>query len=233
MNGGYISRGFSLVEVLIAVSILMTVLFIGNLAYRTYSVYWNKELGSFDSSVKMVRQLSNLHAVIRNIKPIVLKGGDAGGFVYFEGGDSLIRAVGNTSVGNEQFAVAFEIEVQTQDDDSSVLLYREYPISSPLVDEGDIGSYGAPTVLLENLQDIRFEYLGWPSYKEFAAFESSENYSSSANTKWFGLYSGKDTLVSPLAVKLSLKRDEKWSEIRIPLTHFSHKDLLQFVGADD
>lgn len=233
VNYSHKPRGFSLVEVLIALAILMMVLFVGNLAYRTYSVYWHKELGSFQHHTTELRGLLNVHSVIRNIKPMVLKGGKQGGYVYFEGGDSLLRAIGNEAFGNADVASAFELTVVNDSDKSVRLEYREYPITSPVITEGNIGNYGDRVILLRGFEDIRFEYFGWPSYADFAIVEMGSDSVQQANQKiWFGLYSSKDTLVSPEIVKLRLKHDGQWSEVKIPLTHFSHRDLLQFVGSD-
>lgn len=226
--------GFSLVEVLIAMTILMMVLFIGTMAYRTYSVYWQKELGDFNAHLAEMKGITNVHHIIRNIKPMVLKGGKLGGYVYFEGGDSVIRAIANEAFTDENAAAAFELKIVNNQSIGGVRVeYREYAITSnPVIEQKDIGSYGQKTILLSGFEDIRFEYFGWPSYADYNAFENPESQIQPNPKTWFGLYSGQDTLMSPEAVKLRLKRNGNWSEINIPLTHFFHKDLLQFVGVD-
>lgn len=224
--------GFSLVEVLIALAILMMVLFVGNLAYRTYSVYWQKEFGSFQQDMAQLKGITNVYTLIRNIKPMVLKGGELGGYFYFDGGDSVIRSIGNQSISNDKFATAFEIKVVPVANRGVAIEYREFPMSSPVINEEDIGSYGAATTILTGFEDVRFEYYGWPNYQEFAKYELAEDGAAFNEKKWFGLYSGKDVLITPEIVKLRLKKDGVWSEIKIPLTHFRHQDLLQFVGVD-
>lgn len=227
-------RGFSLVEVLISLAILMMILFIGNLAYRTYSVYWYKDLGKFQTSVSELKGLLNVQDIIRNIKPMVLKGGKEGAYVYFEGGDSLIRAIGNEAIVNADVATVFELMVVPDNDISVRLEYKEFPISStPVIYESDIGSYHEKIVVLRGFEDIRFEYYGWPNYSDFLIADNTENEILQKNDKlWFGLYSGKDSLISPEIVKLRLRQDGIWSEIDIPLTHFDPSEIGQFIGRD-
>lgn len=227
------SRGFSLVEVMIALVILMMVLFIGNLAYRTYSTYWHKELGDFEQQVSELKGITNVHSIIRNIKPMVFRGGKLGGYVYFEGGDSIIRAIANEAISVTGSAAAFEVQVVNNNSDGVDVIYREFPIvDTAVIEEAQIGEYGQSINLLTGVEDVRFEYFGWKSYDDFAAFERSDNTISLSDKIWFGLYSGKDTLISPEAVKMRIKQNGIWSELVIPLSHFVHDDLTQFVGAD-
>lgn len=224
--------GFTLVELLIALAISMMVIFIGSLAYRTYSVYWEKELGRFNQEFALLKGVSNVHSIIRNIKPIVFKASGSGGYVYFEGGDSIIRSITSEAITHDNPA-AFEMRVVTGNGGRSSLEYREYSISTrPIITEDDIGMYSDAVVLLAGLEDIRFEYYGWASYGDFAASEEQGSGGMFNKREWFGLYSSKDTLISPELVKIKMKKNGKWSELLIPLPHFLHKDLLQFVGAD-
>lgn len=215
-----------------AVAILLMMIFIGTFAYQTYSVYWQKELGNFRSDLAELRGVTTLHSLIRNIKPMVLKGGERGGYVYFEGGDSVLRAISNVSIESGESAAAFEINVVETEPGRVKLTYREYPITQqPLLSENDIGNYGDEMTIINGLEDIRFEYYGWPDYRDYAATQHDE-VRVFAEKKWFGLYSGKDTLISPEQVKIRFKKEGAWSELKLPLSHFLHRDLLQFVGVD-
>lgn len=232
LNSNKKTNGFTLIEILVALTILMMVLFIGSLAYRTYSVYWHKELGDFNADLAEYEGITRLQNLIRNIKPMVFKGGERGGYVYFEGGDSLIRAISNESVQTQNAISAFEISV-VQDTSNTVRVeYRESTvIDKPLLSEMDISGYSKPIVILKGFEDIRFEYFGWIDFDNFSVEQHQDN-TLTGEKKWFGLYSGKDTLISPLQVKVRFKKDGVWSELRIPLSQFLHKDLLQFIGVD-
>ncbi|BDX07691.1 prepilin-type N-terminal cleavage/methylation domain-containing protein [Planctobacterium marinum] len=224
--------GFTLIETLVAITILMMMIFIGTFGYQTYSVYWQKELGDFRSDLAEVRGVITLQRLIRNIKPIVFKGGNRGGYVYFEGGDSLIRAISNVSIASEDTAVAFEINVVQLDSGMVKLVYREYPIATqPLLSEDDIGDYQDEITIINGFEDIRFEYYGWQDYNDYAATQQLES-NATFDKKWFGLYSAKDTLISPEQIKVRFKRKGVWSELKIPVSHFLHRDLLQYVGVD-
>lgn len=217
---------------MISLVILMMVLFIANLAYQSYSVYWQKELGDFERQVSDLKGVSNLHNIIRNIKPMVFRDGKFSGHVYFEGGDSSIKAIANEAMNDSKYAAAFEIQVVNNESGSVDVLYREFPIVEPLLDDTKIGAYGKPYVLLTGFEDVRFEYFGWPSFQDFANFNKEEESVTFEKQNWFGLYSGRDTLISPDIVKLRIKKNGEWSELKIPLSQFLRDDLYQFVGRD-
>lgn len=216
--------GFTLVEMLVALSIFMLVMFIGTYAHGLYSKYWHSELGQFSEKMKRMKGVNGLHFFIRNTQPYLMKGGEKGAFFYFEGGKSVIRAVTSQSLADPEKPAFIEIKVELDKDTSlSSIYYREYPIDKkPVVVESDIGAMGQSTLLLDGLNDVTFEYFGVPSYDAWVERDQQQN---SETARWFGFYSGKDTLITPEIVRVSFTLDGETSSLLIPIPQFNRKQL--------
>lgn len=212
----YSVKGFSLVELLVSMSILMMVLLIGTLSYNQYSQYWNKELGDFDQQIKEAKDFSFIYHILRNIRPHMIKDNTDKWFHYFEGGNTLLRSVTAESISSPGSAAIFELKIETESD-STKITYQEKPIvSAPFLSRGQVGGYTFRRTIELKISNFLFEYYGWKHSDEF--FSSQENRDISQS--WFGLYSGEDTLLTPSKIRVSFANDLGQTSLLVPVDHF-------------
>lgn len=217
------SMGFSLVEVLVATSVLMLVMFIGSYAYSTYSKYWKKELGEYSDSFSDVKQINNLYRIIRDVEPYIMKGGKKGAYFYFEGGKSVLRAATNNSISKPGFPALFEIKAVKNSMGGIDIIYSEFVLyENPVVVESELGEYNYSVLLVSNLDDFSLEYTGWGDYNQWIANE--EGWTQAAPGK-FGFYSGKDTLIPPVSIELYLRIGQEYGEVSVPIAQFMREQL--------
>jgi prepilin-type N-terminal cleavage/methylation domain-containing protein len=219
-------RAFSLVEILVAMSILLLISFIGTYGHRTYSRYWQNELGDYQATFEKSVGATILFQVIKGIKPYIVKDGDKG-FFYFEGGNQFVRSVTSKSLQFPEYPAVFEVSADRADSGQLTLVYKEFSmVNGPVIDEPNDNAYVFERVLLTGIDDITFEYYGWPNYIEKASFESK----SAPNTQqWHGLYSSKDTSITPSLIKITLIIDGKTSLIEVSIDDFLQRYIDPYV----
>lgn len=219
------NKGFSLVELLVAMSILIMVTLIGNYGYNLYARYWQKELGHYQEVFERIKGVSRLHNVIISIKPYLIRGDENEIYHYFEGTQSVLRSVVASSLTNPRYPAIFEMVVITNNNIKS-LVYRERVMDTgPILNEKQLGDYSQEFTLLTNISDITFEYFGWENY-QVRSQALNEQSGDLLTQRWFGLYSGKDTLIPPNVIRISIiDIDKKRTEFELPLTEVIEQQL--------
>ncbi|MCC2606156.1 type II secretion system protein [Planctobacterium marinum] len=211
------STGFSLVELLITMTILIMVLFIGTMAYRQYSVYWHKEMGQFDEKLQTAKNIVQIHSIIKNIRPHMVKFEENVWGHYFEGASTLIRSVTEHAISQPGNAAIFELSV-VADGESRTLVYREKPIvESPFFNYEADHQYTYEKRFDFRFDELQFEYFGWRHVDEyFTALESPDRFSQA----WYGAYSGRDSMVTPNIIRITIAIDNRNSLLEVPVLQF-------------
>lgn len=224
-----ISSGFSLIELLVAMTLLIMVTLIGTYGYNLYAQYWKKELGHYQSTFRLIKDITQIHNLVKDIKPYVLKGGEKGAFFYFEGGQKIMRSVVAHALSNPNYPALFELEL-VQLYGVNHLVYRENVMDKLAVtSESQINAYPFEITLLSGFSDLTFEYYGWPSYQERAEFLASDG-SNLDVREWYGFYSGKDTLITPDVVRISVvDESEQLSVLELPVPQIIEDHLESYL----
>ena len=222
------SRGFSLVEVLIASTILLLVLFLGSYGYSLFAKYWADGAGTFEQKFADIKGLNIVHQVIKNTHPYIMKGGERGAYHYFEGGKSVVRGFTNHSVFAQEKMAFYELKVEENANNLLDLVYRESVINEvPVVTERNIGQYNNKIVILTDINDVTFEFYGWRSYDLWV---ENNLLSRGGAPEWFGFYSGQDTLVPPNLVRLSITLNGQVSTLEMSLSHFVNAQMRTYLS---
>lgn len=224
------SSGFSLIELLIASSILMMVMFIASYAYSLYASFWSKELGSFHRNVSQTRGLSQLHHILSNVNPHMVKSNEGNWYHYFDGASQYIKSFTFESIEEPNVPAIFELNV-VQDNGQYSLVYKETAINSfPVIIESQVNAAGEDQRLLSGLEAIQFEYWGWSHVDDYFMAIETPNIIAPA---WFGFYSGKDTMIPPLIIKVTFTKDGVQSSFKIPLKHFNPDYISAYMNSED
>lgn len=226
------NKGFSLVELLVSMTILIMVTLIGTYGYNLYARYWQKELGHYQTTFAQIRDVSRLHNIVTSIKPYIIKDAKGNAFHYFEGAQTVIRSVITSSLSNPDYPAIFELQVVDSGGVKSLLYKEKVMEEAPLLFESQIDDYDTQFKLLDNFSSITFEFFGWQHYRERAGALSGES-DTYAPQAWFGAYSGKDTLVPPNIVKLRFVTSQKnVTTFELPIAEIS-EEQLEFYLSDD
>lgn len=213
-------RGYTLVEVLIAMVILTGLMFTANYSYSLYSQYWSGRLGTFDNTMFVYKGMLQLKETIDSALPYIVEGNASSYGFYFLG-----RAQGVTFVTSAPiFAVtsndAAVVRIFSEKADKGYqLVYEEAPLSDTLLVKADQQlNFKYRTVLTNSSEPINFSYYGWQQAIHKHERMEHEN----QKQTWSDRYDGMQTRIQPSILKLNLGADVVYYRLPAGLDNFSY-----------
>ena len=218
-------QGYTLIEVLIALTIFMGLMFTANYSYSLYSQYWHGRLGSFDQTLFYYRGLLQVKESIDSSIPYVVDGGELGQTFYFLGradGFTLVSAAPIfAKTANDAAVVRIFSEKNAE---GHQLVYEEAPLTQNLLKSLDQQlDFKYRTVLMVTKQKVKFDYFGWRH------MEHKKNPSGKPDNfpLWSQQYDAAKTRVQPRKVRITL--DGQPLEFDLPE---GHQSLIDFYLDD-
>ena len=100
------NQGFTLVELLVTMSLLSMIILIGSSAFSMFSQRWDGQLGNFDKSARDARNVMLVQNILDSLVPYVTDDTDGGPIIYFEGNRNGFVSVSSQSIQSpEDYAV--------------------------------------------------------------------------------------------------------------------------------
>ncbi|XOV79220.1 MAG: PilW family protein [Aestuariibacter sp.] len=214
-------QGFSLVELLVAMSLLSMVLFIGSFAHSQYSEVWRKEQSDFEKQYVKVKGVTTLYRILSDIQPYVIKE-EKYAYHYFQGGENILRSIKAQSLLHPEYPAAFSLFIR----DNSLIYAEKALTAGPMLTENVPGKYDFEIVVVNSLKRLKFEYFGWSNVDDWYKTIDSQP---ALAPSWFGFYSGKDTQIPPMSVKVNLYMEEAPAEFIVPIRFF-FPDQIEFYN---
>ncbi|WP_448546873.1 PulJ/GspJ family protein [Thalassotalea fusca] len=203
--------GFTLIELMIAITILSMLLFIGSYTYRILSERWNKELGTFNQTMVESKKIALLQRLLEGIQTFVVVDRNKQPSFFFVGNEKSLLAVSRSGYHDKRFSEIFRIEPQ-QTADGKVTLYLQTKATSEILllsPEQEIEfDYSEP--LFTGLDKVSFRYYGWENI--LARSETDKK-----RPQWFTRYSGVERRYMPVKLSLLLERGRQKATINIDL----------------
>ncbi|MFT5814554.1 MAG: Tfp pilus assembly protein PilV [Psychroserpens sp.] len=159
-----VNRGFTLVEMLVSMVLLIMVLLIASGAYSSFSDRWNGRLGHFNQSVVQAKHLILVQEAVKSIVSYAVTNDKKQAKLYFEGNRNGFVAVTLRSLFSPEFAAVMRLQFIQNTDFTYRLIYQESAMTEHLLITAKQSlNYTKPLVLFDNLTEVDFQYLGWPS----------------------------------------------------------------------
>lgn len=202
------SSGFTLIELLLAITILSGMLLVGNYSYQILASRWQKELGTFSHQQEFGRKLTLLNRTLTGIQPYIVRKkvnfNEQVGFLL-EGSERGLLSISKVGLMQQQYPEVFRLIVEKQENDQYTLLYQAKSTQNFLLKYSDQDiSFNRTFVLFQDLDEIKFNYLGWDSINQ-----KSNEKSLGGSPTWRSNYSGLDTQQLPEEIAILMKQGEK------------------------
>lgn len=198
------AKGFTLIEVLLAMMLLSIVMYIGSLSFSIFSERWRKDLGGFNTDVNDARKLLLLRQVLQGASNYLVRDQDNRAVYLFAGDAKQLVFVTNRPLFQTETQALVRLTIRNLDDGQQQLLYAESNFgSAPLYTLSPLPAHDRAIVLLQG-ENIRFNYFGWASFA--ARVRHSETYE--GEPSWQNGYSAVEVGVIPFAVNLSWADNE-------------------------
>jgi prepilin-type N-terminal cleavage/methylation domain-containing protein len=138
-------KGFSLLEMLVAVTVLSMVIGISTYAYAIFVRQWDGHLGRFDDAQAQYQRLEWLAAALEDTLPYVVRDDEGELGFYFLGRDEGLTLVTMSPIFGVGEPALIRLFREPDEGDAWRLVYEEAPFAGTLLARADRGSaHGIP-----------------------------------------------------------------------------------------
>ncbi|MEO2280272.1 PilW family protein [Pseudoalteromonas pernae] len=224
------SKGFSLVELMLATVLLTLVMYSGYFAYGTYTSSWTKRGNAFWSQVSGNVKIDAIGRMFQGAKAYIVKTQNDQYSIFFNADEGLVQFVTASPIFSDGDAVIELRVVETEDDVN--LVYRESPLlDAPLIQQGEVRIWADQFTLLKGYQGIELSFYGWKDYQEAAAAFAQED-DFSAEKSWYKQHTIEEHRILPEIVKLALhKEDSNAVELSFSVSEGSLLQLFSYYNS--
>ena len=197
-------RGFSLLEMLVAVVVLSIVIGVSTFAYSMFIRQWDGHLGRFDEAQAQYQRLEWLAAALEDALPYIVRDErDEIGF-YFLGRDEGLTLVTMSPIVGVGEPALIRVFREPDDDAGWKLVYEEAPFAGTLLTRIEQRmEFRHRLVIARGLPMPVFRYFGWSDLESQLSLEDSPG----ATPLWFEEYDGMQRRYHPEKIELRIGLD--------------------------
>lgn len=201
---GFLRKGFTLVELLIAMAIMLTMLVLSGTAYQLYTETWKRDLSRIDSTFEQFRYSELLLDAMQAILPFAVTDSGARAY-YFLGREEGFTAVTYAPVYHTGFPAVIRVFREQNDNGSFRLVYEEASLQhTVLKDATQSLPFSYRQVVADNLTALTFSYYGWDDIN--TRTNSAEAYSDSFGKRpqWHVEFDAFKRSIHPEKIKVTM-----------------------------
>lgn len=205
------NTGFTLIELMISISILTMLLFTGSYTYSMMSERWNKELGQFSQSTKTAKNLELVQRLLEGTQSFVVTDNKQKPSFFFIGKQESLLAVSRAGLFSGDYPEIFRLSTIEKENGLVDLVYQSVSTENLLLTGTDQSiNFNHQVTLFTDLNQVTFNYYGWAHYGD----KAQRDFKTIA--KWYSAFSGIDNQIMPEKFSLQLVRNNK--NLNFPIT---------------
>ncbi|GAA5142094.1 PulJ/GspJ family protein [Thalassotalea piscium] len=223
------NHGFTLIELMISLTILTMLLFTGSYVYIMLSSRWDKQLGSFSDNALIAKNIEATQRVLEGIHALVVVDNKKTPSFFFIGHSDSLLAITHSGIFSGDFPEIFRITSVPNTNGKFDLIYQAVSIENILLVKTDQEiRFDHQLTLFTNLDSATFNYLGWSSYKV-----KSFRYTTGDKLQWRNRYSGIDSQIMPEQLTFTIKKSGLSLSIPVELDNNTERWLSPYFGTDE
>jgi len=225
----YNKNGFTLIELMIAISILSMLLFTGSYTYSLMSQRWNKELGNFSTSAKIAKNLAILQRLLEGVQPFVVIDNKRTPSFFFIGDKTSLLAVSSAGIYSGEYPEIFRLTTIDKENGLVDLIYQSASTENIILTKTDQNiQFTKKLTLFTDIQKVDFSYFGWNNLSEKS--NASEN---GKRKLWLSMYSGINNQLIPELFRLTLTKSNTKVQIPVYLDSNPEHFLSSYMEASE
>jgi prepilin-type N-terminal cleavage/methylation domain-containing protein len=194
-------RGFSLLEMLVAIVVLSMVIGISTYAYSMFMRQWDGHLGRFDESQAQYQRLEWLATALQDTLPYLVRDDNNELGFYFLGRDEGLTSVTMSPIFGVGEPALIRVFREPEDTGSWRLVYEEAPFAGNVLAYADQRmEFRHRLVIARGLPQPEFRYFGWADLQSSVSVEDTL----STGRAWFDEYDGLQRQIQPEKIELGL-----------------------------
>ncbi|MDP4985454.1 PulJ/GspJ family protein [Pseudoalteromonas tunicata] len=225
--------GFTLIELLLATSLLMMVLFSGYYGYSLYMQKWQKRTQHFWLQSQKALAFDVLSRVFESTVPYIVNSDNNEPAQYFSGDQQRVIFISNSPLFSKETAVV-EFKI-LQNQGYLSLAYNEATLTNNLLlQQSDVIKWDHQVILIDNLQDISFQYFGWDSLQQvinnYGKDEDNNTDEELSKAKRYNEHIMEERRILPISIFITMtaQTGEK-SEFPVVLPEESYSILVDYL----
>jgi prepilin-type N-terminal cleavage/methylation domain-containing protein len=232
------SQGFTLIELMLATSLLLMIMFSGYYAYGLYSNKWQKRTDYFWQNTQQALAFDSINKAIQSTYPYIVKSDNDEAAIYYQASEKHVLFVSHSALFSDRLAVvelAFEQKKGTYQ-----LIYKEAPLNNQLLlAQEDIIQWKHQVVLLDNLIEAKFGYFGWKNLTEVMKNIQNDETATDASLSiiaptWYSQHYMENRRILPIKIQISLQdKNQKRSEFAVMLPENIYQALVNYLREDN
>jgi prepilin-type N-terminal cleavage/methylation domain-containing protein len=201
---GFLKKGFTLVELLIAMTIMLVMLILSGTAYQLYTASWQKDLSRIEKSYQQFRYSELLLDAMQAILPLSVTDQGMQAY-YFLGREEGFTAVTYAPLYHTGFPAVIRIFREQNESGSYRLVYEEASLQHTVLKSADqVLPFSYRQIIADNLTGLAFSYFGWESLNARAASQNEFGTGVNNEPKWYSEFDALNRRLHPEKIKIVL-----------------------------
>jgi prepilin-type N-terminal cleavage/methylation domain-containing protein len=199
---GRLERGFTLVELLIAMTIMLVMLVLAATAYQLYNDSWQRDLSKIERSYQSFRYHELMLDAMQGILPLAVTDQGSRAF-YFLGREEGFTAVSYAPIFNSAYPAVIRVFRETNADGSYRLVYEEASLQHVVLKSAEQNlPFSRRQVIVNNVSELSFRYFGWKDIDLRMAAMGDINVSLREKPEWFEEYDSLSRRLHPQKIQI-------------------------------
>jgi len=197
-------KGFSLLEMLVAITVLSMVIGISTYAYSLFMRQWDGHLGRFDEAQAQYQRLDWLASALEDTLPYIVRDDNGVLGFYFLGREEGLTAVTMSPIFDVGEPALIRVFREADDSGAWRLVYEEAPFAGDLLARADQRmDFRHRLIIARNVPHLKFRYFGWADLQTRMSFGEALN----VRRSWFDEFDGLQRQFHPEKIELNLGGD--------------------------
>jgi prepilin-type N-terminal cleavage/methylation domain-containing protein len=226
--------GFTLIELMIATSLLLVIMFSGYYAYALYSNKWQKRTDYFWQNAQAALAFDSINRAIQSTYPYIVQSDKGEPAIYYQASPVHVLFVTNSALFSDRLAVA-ELAIEQQGKYLQ-LVYKESSLNHQLLlAQADIINWQHQVVLLDNLVEAKLSFFGWNNLSQVMSNIQRDETATQGNlkiipAKWYEQHSMENRRIIPVKINMQLlDNNQQRSDFDIMLPENVHQALVNYL----
>lgn len=199
-----VKKGFTLVELLIAMTIMLVLLVLAGTAYQLYQQVWQRDLSKIDTTFSQFRHTELMLDAVQAILPVAVTDNGKSAF-YFLGREEGFTAVTYSPIYQVGFPAVIRIFREETAQGKYQLVYEEASLQHVVLkDAAQNLPFSFRKIISTDLEALSFSYYGWPSLNSRMEAISDLRLNTDIKRQWFSGYDALERQMHPEKVKITL-----------------------------
>lgn len=222
-------NGFTLIELMLATTLLMLVLFSGYYGYGLFTEKWQKRTQYYWQQTQETLAFDAIARVFESTFPYIVNSDSNQPAQYFSGDQNRVIFITTSPLFSKETSVV-EFKVLQRGDEYS-LVYNEASMRDNLIlNQSDLITWQHQVVLLENLQSISFDFYGWKNLKQVLSSLVSEEDETKEAPDFYQQHIMEERRVLPVSIYINLKTKKgELSRFPVPLPTQAASILADYI----